>query len=241
MTLGGRMLSDEQLEHELAHALHTHDALTYFCLTLEQLRRTLPHFSAQFAWGYRPSWLGRYVEHLNQDPFPDTLKPFSVLTPRLAEILTQELPGYGKALWELDGAMVITPEGILHNAFLNYRVDPHSIALTKKLHGEHLAQKFRFKYRLADIGTGTIRSKAVSYLFPADGIAGRVKSNGLWYLFNQGQTVLCSVMSEEENILENPWKGQLLRLCELLHTPTVEVRLKAELKKKEPALNLTSF
>ncbi len=235
------MLNDEQLEHELATALHNHDALTYFCLTLEQLRRTIPHFSAQFAWGYKPSWLGRYVERLNQDPFPDTLKPLSVLTPHLAEILTQELPGYGKSLWELDGAMVITPEGILHNAFLNYRVDPHSVALAKKLSGEHLAQRYRFKHQLADIGTGTIRSKAVSYLFPAEGIAGRVKSNGLWYLFNQGQTVLCSVPSEEEGMLNNPWKNQILKLRELLHQATIEVRLKSEVRVKEPSMNTTFF
>ncbi len=184
------MLSDEQLEHELTAALHNHDAFTYFCLTLEQLRRTIPRFSAQFAWSYKPSWLGRYVEHLNQDPFPDTLKPFSVLTPHLSEILTQELPGYGKSLWELDGGMMISSEGVFQHAFLSYRVDLSHIAHEKKLLGEHLAQKFRFRHQVADIGTGTIRSKAISYLFPSDGMTGRVKSNGLWYLFNQGQTVL---------------------------------------------------
>jgi len=230
------MLNDTELEHERINALQNHDALTYFCLTLEQLRRTIPHFSAQFAWGYKPSWLGRYVEHLNQDPFPETIKPFSVLTPHLPELLTQELPGYGKSLWELDGGMMLSSEGILQHAFLSYRVDLSHLAHEKKLLGEHLAQKFRFKQQAADIGTGTLRSKAASYLFPSDGMTGRVKSNGLWYLFNQGQTVLCSLPSEEEKMLENPLKNQLLKLREHLH-PHVEIKLKGELRVKEPSLS----
>ncbi len=241
------MLSDTELEHELANALHAHDAFTYFCLTLEQLRRTIPRFSAQFAWGYKPSWLGRYVEHLNQDPFSDTLKPFSVLTPHLAELLTQELPGYGKSLWELDGGMMITSEGVLQHAFLSYRVDLSHMAHEKKLLGEHLAQKFRFKHQVADIGTGTIRSKAISYLLPPESIAGRVKSNSLWYLFNQGQTVLCSIPSEEEGSLNNPMKNQLLKLRDLLHQATVEVRLKCQkfpihsIKSSSSSENLENF
>ena len=230
------MLSDEELEQELLMVLEQKDSLTYFCLTLEKLRRERPNVTVNFAWGYRPSWNGRYVERLNQDPFLETVKPFAVLTPLLAEILTQELPGYGKNLLELDGVLMVSPEGVLQHAFMNYRLDTSHLALQKKLVGEHLAEKLKFRHNVLDVGLGTIKAKAVSHLLPLEGLTCRLKASGAWYLFSQGQTVLCSYPDEEEALPSGPWTKSILKLREFFHeaVPSYEVRLKREFRVKEP-------
>ena len=188
------------------------------------MKTTTKKFSTAFAWGYTPDWDGTLVLRLSYDPLNDPvssaglelsrLRPFSVLASNLECLLDTGLKDCrGKSLVELDGALMISREGRIVAASRVYHVDEQAIAFAHGLEGATLAEQFGFKAELPNIGTGTVRSRAVSYLLPPEVVVGRFRSSGTLYLFQAGKIVLCTAPGERVESAQGPLAPSIERLA----------------------------